>query len=311
MSGNDGYDGPTLRSLRESQGVTLRKVAKQAGMSHGHLSKVERGEPHRPVTPAVLQAYEQATGVRLTGTAGHSSVEPEAGDCRRGQLSEARRRVLRAKIAAVAVGGALDGKAERLLDHTGRLTVCDVADSADVAQLEQVAAVSAGLDMRYGGGVTDQLARAQLRWAVMMLDSNASAEVRRRLQAAVGCLAQRAGWAAFDADAHEVARSLFTVGLYAATHADDPDLRAHIITDFAAHANYLGYPDDCLYIVRQAEVDERIGSAMWTVIHCVKARGDSGWSTPPLASAPAGSTNTSRSYGRLLPPTHTSCPSRS
>lgn len=51
-----GYDGPTLRSLRESAGVALRKVARIAGMSHGHLSKVERGEPGRPVTPAVLAA---------------------------------------------------------------------------------------------------------------------------------------------------------------------------------------------------------------------------------------------------------------
>jgi hypothetical protein len=241
-------------------------------MSHGHLSKVERGEPGRPVTPAVLNAYEQVTGVKLTGTAGHHSMEPPAGDWRRGQLSEIRRRVLRAKIAAVAAGGLLDDKAEKLLDQTGRLLVPEIIEDLDVAQLDQVAATCTALDLRYGGGVADQLARAQLKWAIMLLGGEASADLRPRLQVAVGCLAQRAGWAAFDADTHDVARSLFTVGLYAATHADHPDLRAHIIADFAAQANFLGYPDDCLHIVRQAEVDERVGPAVRAVVHIVKAR---------------------------------------
>jgi predicted transcriptional regulator len=36
-------DGPSLRSARQSQDVPLRKIARNAGMSHGHLSKVERG----------------------------------------------------------------------------------------------------------------------------------------------------------------------------------------------------------------------------------------------------------------------------
>jgi hypothetical protein len=31
-------------------------------MSHGHLSKVERGEHGRPVTPAIIAAYERVTG---------------------------------------------------------------------------------------------------------------------------------------------------------------------------------------------------------------------------------------------------------
>lgn len=265
------YDGPTLRSVRESAGIPLRKVARQAGMSHGHLSKVERGEPGRPITPAVLAAYEKATGFNLTGVAGHSS-DIATGGWRRGHLSEARLRALRAKIAAIAAGGELGDRAEKLLDHTGRLTVPEMVEKCDVAHLEQVAAMATRLDMRYGGAVTDQLARAQLRWAIKLLDSQASSDVRPRLQAAVAAMAQRAGWAAFDADGHDVARSLFTVGLYAATHADEPNLRAHIIADFAAQANFLGYPDDCLYIVRQAEVDERIGPAVRTVIQCVKAR---------------------------------------
>jgi hypothetical protein len=240
-------------------------------MSHGHLSKVERGEPGRPVTPAVLNAYEKATGFKLTGIAGHTREDADDG-WRRGHLSQARRRTLRARVAAIAAGGDLGDRAAALLDKTGRLLTPDVIEETDVAQLEHVAAHAASLDMRYGGGVADQLARAQLRWAVGMLDSPVSEPVEPRLRAAVGALAQRAGWAAFDADSHDVARSLFTVALQAATDANEPNLRAHIIADFAAQANFLGYPDDCLYIVRHAEVDERIGPHTQLVIRNVKAR---------------------------------------
>jgi two-component system response regulator MprA len=66
-------DGPSLRSLRQHAGVPLRKVARLAGMSHGHLSKVERAETGRPVTPAVLAAYEKATRILLA--TGHGDLD--------------------------------------------------------------------------------------------------------------------------------------------------------------------------------------------------------------------------------------------
>jgi transcriptional regulator with XRE-family HTH domain len=36
-------DGSKLRAVRQSQGLTLTDVAKRAGVSPGHLSRVERG----------------------------------------------------------------------------------------------------------------------------------------------------------------------------------------------------------------------------------------------------------------------------
>ena len=91
--------------VRESAGIPLRKIARQAKMSHGHLSKVERGEPGRPITPAVLVAYENATGFKLTGVAGHSSDVDHDG-WRRGHLSDARcARCEGARRAALDVAG--------------------------------------------------------------------------------------------------------------------------------------------------------------------------------------------------------------
>jgi hypothetical protein len=106
----------------------------------------------------------------------------------------------------------------------------------------------------------------------MLLDTGVSAAVKPRLYAAVAALAQRAGWAAFDADDHDVARTLFCIGLYAAARADDPNLRAHIVADLAAQYNFLGYPADCLEVARFGGVDERVGPAVWKVLAMVKAR---------------------------------------
>lgn len=47
--------GTALRALRRSLGLSLREVARRAGLSHSHLSQVERCR--RPVTPAVIDGY--------------------------------------------------------------------------------------------------------------------------------------------------------------------------------------------------------------------------------------------------------------
>jgi transcriptional regulator with XRE-family HTH domain len=100
------YDGPTLRAIRESMGVPLRRVARQAGMSHGHLSKVERGEHGRPITPAILAAYEKVTGVSLADAAAALAEHREGVIGRRGntwqpgQLTDMRRLAFNAALGA-------------------------------------------------------------------------------------------------------------------------------------------------------------------------------------------------------------------
>lgn len=272
----DEYDGPTLRSVRESVAVPLRRVARLAGMSHGHLSKVERGEHGRPVTPAILAAYEKATGVRLTGGKVVGFGDPTAGasgaDWRRGRLSDARRRGFNATIAAVAVGGPVGEPITRMIDALGRTSVPQRLTTADVAQVEHAARLVTREDLRSGGGLISQLARTVLRWAVGLTAATMTSDVNRRLHAAIGQLAHRAAWAAFDADAHDAARNLFTVALDAAIQARDRSLRAHVLADVGAQHNFLGYPDDCLEIAGLAEGDQRVGPAVRMAIHTVKAR---------------------------------------
>jgi transcriptional regulator with XRE-family HTH domain len=55
--------GSDLRDARCRAGIGLSKVASAAGRSTGHLSRIESGE--RPVSPAIVSAYERALGTTL------------------------------------------------------------------------------------------------------------------------------------------------------------------------------------------------------------------------------------------------------
>jgi len=267
------YDGPTLRSVRENMGVPLRRIARQAGMSHGHLSKVERGEYGRPVTPAIMAAYEKATGIRLEDAVAAVAERGESPThWRSGQLTDLRRRGYNAAIAALAIGGQLGEPFGRLLDTTGRPLSPAPPDAIDATQLARVAELVTELDLQSGGALVSQLAKTLLRWAVAMLDTEMGERVGGQLHAAVGALAHRAAWSAFDMTAHEAARGLFRLALYAAVRAGDPHLRAHVLADVAAQHNQLGYHEDSLEIVRIAEGDERVAPAVRMVLHGVKAR---------------------------------------
>jgi transcriptional regulator with XRE-family HTH domain len=275
------YDGPTLRAVREQMNVPLRRIARHAGMSHGHLSKVERGEYGRPVTPAIITAYERVTGVTLAAAAAaiEDANRPSAlagGDRRMwqpGELSGMRRQGYTAAIGSLSVGGHLGEPFIRLIESTGRPLTPAPPDNVDVTQLAQLVQWVISLDLRFGGGLVSQLAKTLLKWAVPMLDTtNLNDPVSCDLHRAVGGLAHRAAWACFDTGGHEAARSLFRLALYAASRAKDRNLRAFVIADVAAQYNALGYHDDCLEILRLAGGDEQVAPAVRAALHGVKAR---------------------------------------
>jgi len=274
-----GLDGPTLRAVRESIGVPLRRIARTAGMSHGHLSKVERGEHGRPVTPAIMAAYERVTGITLTQAAAQVAQRRDRDTGRRGktwqpgQLTDMRRQAYNAAIGALAIGGHLGEPVSRLIDSTGRPVTPTPPDEADIQRLEQLVTVLTALDLRHGGGLTSQITKALLRWAVAMLDTAGMPQpTHARLAAAIAALAARAGWAAFDTAAHEPARSLFRLALSTAARAGQPNLRAHVLADIAAQHNHLAYHHDALAVIRLGEGDERVAPPVRMLLHTVKAR---------------------------------------
>ncbi len=65
--------GQTLRASRTSQGRTLRDVARQARVSLGYLSEVERGQ--KEASSELLNAICSALGLSLSGVFNEVSVE--------------------------------------------------------------------------------------------------------------------------------------------------------------------------------------------------------------------------------------------
>lgn len=55
--------GEALRALRNSAGLTLEQVAKEAGVSATHLSRVETGA--KSASPAWIGAVTEAIALRL------------------------------------------------------------------------------------------------------------------------------------------------------------------------------------------------------------------------------------------------------
>ncbi|QSB15178.1 helix-turn-helix transcriptional regulator [Natronosporangium hydrolyticum] len=281
--------------------VPLRRVARQAGMSHGHLSKVERGEHGRPITPTVLAAYEKVTGVSLAEAAAAIAEQREnvVGLRRRswrpGQLTDMRRLAFNAAVGAIAIGGQIGEPLGRLIDTTGRPVSPIAPDPCDVDQLTQVGELLTTLDTRYGGAMTSQLAKTILRWAIPMIEPASMYDPDHQpLHNALGIITARAAWSAVDTGSHEAARSLFRLALFCAVRAGDPHLRAHVIADAAAHHNHLGYYADALDLIRIVEGDERVAAPVRRLLHSVKAR----------AYAAAGETNSCRRHLILAQQAH-------
>jgi len=182
------------------------------------------------------------------------------------------RRAFTAAVAAIAAGGPLGEPISRALAALGHADTPSRVGLTDVVQVEQTEAMFTTWDLRFGGGLAREMAGTQLRWATRLLDAAMSDTVRTRLHSAVGSLAERAAWSSFDAGRHHPARTLFKLALYAATEADDADLRAHILSDIATQQLYLGQPGECVKIIRMAQGDDRISPAVRFVLHGVTAR---------------------------------------
>lgn len=248
-------DGPTLRALRLSKGLTLRRVSRESRMSHGHIAKVEVGEPGRAVTPAVLAAYERATGVRLTAGDGPGGWRP-------GQLGVAQQRAYLGRIGAAAVGGLPERRPHRLLAQHG----LDRPAATDTASLQKLAEALDGID-----GCGGPAAAAVLRWAVELADDD-DAEPEPVLCEALGMLARRAGAGAVERQRHETARAYYLLALQFAARADAVPLRGRVLAEIAHHHLRLDQPEVALAAVRLAEVDERTPEPVRGLLGEVKAR---------------------------------------
>jgi transcriptional regulator with XRE-family HTH domain len=267
-------DGPTLRTVRENFRVPIRKIAKWAGMSHGHLSKVERGEYGRPVTPAILSAYEKVIGVRITP---ELADQPPSQETRRAwqsaDLGPVQQRRYVSDAIALGASGYLGESIGKLTDSAGITVEPPRLGIPEGMQLVHVARSLAGLDVQFAGVMAGPIAMVLTRWITKLTvlvppEAPAVAPVH----AALSLSAARAAWWKADIGSHAAARSLFKLAAYAAARSGDPDLRARALAGLSAHHARAGYPEGAIDVLRVAQGDERVSPEVRTLLTGVRQR---------------------------------------
>jgi hypothetical protein len=236
-------------------------------MSHGHMSKVERGEYGRPVTPAVLNAYQRVLGVEVAAViAGRESPPPPATRWRPGDLTPYQRRAYTSQVAAIAVGAPPGRPPGLLLQQAGPVAMPSQLTSEHFVSLQQTAELLHGI-----GGLAGNLAHVLLRW-VMHLPINQYTEPC--VLATITALARRAARGAVELGRHEPARTLYLVALDAATASGDLDLSGGVLADIAEHYLACIYREECLTIIRLAEGDERLSEDVRSVLKEIRNRAE-------------------------------------
>jgi transcriptional regulator with XRE-family HTH domain len=241
--------GEALRRLRQERGLSLRALAKLAPLDYGYLSKIENGHRHGtlPVARAVDKALEANGELVAIARAEYAQrvVHTAPFDPMR------RRSLMKWGLTAPALAALVGSSAD--LRRIGRVGV------ADADELQDSAVRLYGLDYQHGGASLWQSAVACVAEAYAMLEHGTYGDsVGQRLIRATGRIQMCAGWLAFDAGCHDVARSCYTEALALARQANDAEVETHALANLAFQSNLLGRPREA---ARFAEGAERSATA--------------------------------------------------
>ena len=144
--------------------------------------------------------------------------------------------------------------------------------ASDIAQIRTATQDFSSWSSAYGGGAVREAARGQLRWSAGLLEATCPEQLRPELYAAVGDLAQVAGYAALETGAHAEAHQMFNFALACAEQAKDRNLRATILSSMAEQAVGIGQPDEGLTLAEQALVrSDRLTPAARSLLHTERA----------------------------------------
>lgn len=215
--------GANLRAAREAVGVSLAAIAARTHYSKALLGHLETGR--RTVKPEHVAAYSRALGVAVERLYGPSD-DP---------LRVAHEWLVADSPASVqtaagrSVGAGLATELERRVIELRHLD--DVIGGVDLFPV-----------------VNKELADAQR----VVNECSYTDETGRRLLAAVGELAQLAGWVASDAGHHVEAQRIYLSGVSAATTADNWVLAGQLLSSLSYQISNIGDPADAALLARSA-----------------------------------------------------------
>jgi transcriptional regulator with XRE-family HTH domain len=272
--------GLTQEQLAEAaNGEVEAQTGHAGGMDGDYVSKLERGV-HTWPNKHYRQSLRQVLGAASDADLGFYSRRSQRATVSGAGASPAvegvddvnRQAFLRALAATVAGVAAGDPIAEAIARPSSGQIPARVGQ-AEVDQLGHAIEVFGGWQDLYGGGVCRDAIAGHVSWATQLLGAEATDETKTALYRTVGFLVDVAGWGAFDAGYHDVARKYFHLSLYCAEHGSDWGLRANVLSDMARQAIYIGRPDDGLSLVELAQVrQDRQTPTVRAMLSTVQAR---------------------------------------
>ncbi|MGH3772817.1 MAG: XRE family transcriptional regulator [Pseudonocardiaceae bacterium] len=172
-------------------------------------------------------------------------------------------------VGAVALGEPLAA----LLGDSEPTPIPARVGATDIEQVRTATQVFSDWLYTYGGGLGREAAMAQLRWSAGLLEATCPDQLRPELFSAVGDLANIAGYMSFEVYAHDDASRAFGFALACAEQAEDWNLRAHVLTDMAAQATWIGRPDEGLTRAEQGLVRaDRLSETVQAMLHTDRSR---------------------------------------
>ncbi|MGH3755599.1 MAG: XRE family transcriptional regulator [Pseudonocardiaceae bacterium] len=184
-----------------------------------------------------------------------------------------RQRLIRTGVRLGVGALVLEGPLAALLEIREPTPIPTRVGATDIEQIHNAAQVFSGWDFTYGGGVARDAVMGQLRWSNGLLGATCPARLRPELFSAVGNLAHRAGFMAFDAGAHEDAREVLSFALACAEQAGDWNLRAYVLDSMALLAIWTGQPDEGLTLTEHALVRaDRLTETVQAMLHTDRGR---------------------------------------
>ncbi len=249
------YDwGTVFRRVRMATQWSQQSLGELVGLDQPRISLIERGIRRLRDVALVAQV---ATALCIPASLlGFGTTVSTAGGDEQKLVRWVDRRDFVQQVATLALGAAgiaaLDiDRLTALLPHADPTGTRHVGAS-DVAVIEQATTAFMSQDFATGAGPIRDLAVAQLRAVLPLLDAESTPEVKSRLLVATTELATMAGWMSFEVNEHEAARRLWMIGLNIARSTDHPrsnDLTAFLLDDMAQQALHLNRPDEALRLI--------------------------------------------------------------
>ncbi|MGH3912809.1 MAG: hypothetical protein ACRDTC_05275, partial [Pseudonocardiaceae bacterium] len=276
----------TQQQLAEAVCAAYSKLFdKEAAIDADYVSKCERGHITWP-NIRYREAFRTVLGADTEAELGFYSRRSQA-TVEAGELTDSAREVDTARrnefirllsglgagagLGAAGAAAALPDPVREVLARAATPAPPGRVGRTDVEQVHFANEVFRSWRGRYGGGACRDALAAQLRWAAGLLDGEMDAAVRDELYAAVGSLAQGAGYADVDAGHHETALPCYHFALYCAEQAADWTLRAQTLTCMSSQAIILDQLDNAMSFIELAQVRaDRVagtGRAYMSAVH--------------------------------------------